>query len=94
MKFNQGIMPDGLRRWRISADIQTKPTAADYRYVSLTDVTGGEIKAARLMRGLSQQQLADLSGLNCNTITRLERFDRVPETCSYAPKSVGKAFNP
>ena len=91
--FKQGQMPPGLRRWRISADLQTKPPAnASYRSVPFTDVTGAEIREARLMRGLSQQQLADLAGLNRNTIIRLERFDRIPESSSHALRYVEKAL--
>ena len=92
-KFDQGVMPDGLRRWRMSADIQTKPPAkAGYRRVPFTDRTGDEIREARLMRGWSQQQLADLAGLNRNTIIRLERFDRIPESSQYALGRVEKAL--
>jgi hypothetical protein len=91
-KFNQGIMPDGLRRWRMSADLQTKPPAAGYRHVRFTDRTGTEIKEARLMRGWSQQHLADLARLNRNTIIRLERFDRIPKSSQYGLRCVENAF--
>ena len=92
-KFGQGFMPDGLRRWRMSADIQTKPPAkAGYRRVSFTDRTGAEIREARLMRCWSQQHLADLAGLNRNTIIRLERFDRIPESSQYALGRVERAL--
>ena len=92
-KFNQGILPDGLRRWRMSADLQNKPPAkADYRRVLFTDVTGAEIKENRLMRRWSQQHLADLAGLNRNTIIRLERFDWIPKSSQYALGRVEKAL--
>jgi hypothetical protein len=92
-KFNQGIIPEGLRRWRMSADLQTTlPAKAGYRHVRFTDRTGTEIKEARLMRGWTQQQLADLAGLNRNTIIRLERFDRIPESSQYSLRRVEKAL--
>lgn len=92
-KFGQGVMPEGLRRWRMSADLQTKPPAkTGYRRVPFTDRTGAEIREARLMRGLSQQQLADLAGLNRNTIIRLEQFDRIPQSSQYALGRVEKAL--
>ena len=91
--YTQGTMPSGLRRWRISADLQTKPPAGGNRHVPFTDVTGAEIREARLMRGWSQQHLADLAGLNRNTIIKLERFDRVPKSSQYSLSRVEKAFN-
>lgn len=92
-KFNQGIMPEGLRRWRMSADLHTEAlTKAGSRYVRFTDRTGTEIREARLMRGWSTKTLAKKAKLNRNSIIRLERFERVPESSRYSLDAVEKAF--
>ena len=52
--------------------------------------TGDRIKALRLQKGLTQQELADLSGISLRSIQRIERGEVSPR--SHSLKELGKAL--
>jgi transcriptional regulator with XRE-family HTH domain len=45
-------------------------------------VTGNQLKAARALAGVDQQQLADFAGVNVNTIRNMEARGAAPITSS------------
>ena len=44
--------------------------------------SGRHIAAARTMAGLTQSELAEIAGLHRNSLARLERMERIPDSMS------------
>lgn len=90
--FEQGKMPPGIRRWRISADLQTpepdKPPYPEKVY----EADGDDIKVLRTSLGWSAKKLADAAGVNRNSIIHIEKPGPIPLRRGYVARRVAKAF--
>jgi transcriptional regulator with XRE-family HTH domain len=61
--------------------------------MTIVEVTGGMLRAARSLTGLSQQQVADLAGISRPCLTTWERSsDSVPNTALHAYRRVVSAL--
>ena len=89
--FDQGKMPSGLRRWRVSANLMI-PADWKERPPKLFDADGDDIKTIRNSLGWSAQRLADAAGINRNSVIHLEKPGKIPVRKSYAARRVEKAY--
>jgi DNA-binding transcriptional regulator YiaG len=89
--FQQGKMPSGLRRWRVSANLVIQADHKE-RPPKLFDADGDDIKTIRNSLGWSTQRLADAAGINRNSVINLERPGKIPVRRAYAARRVEKAY--
>jgi transcriptional regulator with XRE-family HTH domain len=54
-------------------------------------IRGKQLKAARALASITQEELAEASGLHVNSVRYLERQDRI--TCAFSTERVETALN-